>query len=111
MQKTQGYAAHNHTSPLAPFNFERRDPLPNDVQIEILFCGVCHSDIHQVRNEWGNSTFPMVPGHEIVGKVTQIGSDVTQFKVGDSVGVCCMVDSSGVCPECQEDLEQYCNNA
>lgn len=111
MQKTKGYAAHNHTSPLALFNFERRDPLPNDVQIEILFCGVCHSDIHQVRNEWGNSTFPMVPGHEIVGKVTKIGSEVNQFKVGDSVGVGCMIGSCGVCSECQDDLEQYCNNA
>ncbi len=111
MQKTQGYAAHTHTSALAPFSFERRAPLANDVQIEILFCGVCHSDIHQVRNEWGNSTFPMVPGHEIVGKVTKIGSEVTQFKVGDSVGVGCMVDSCGVCSECQDDLEQYCNNA
>jgi alcohol dehydrogenase (NADP+) len=111
MQKTQGYAAHTHTSALAPFSFERRAPLANDVQIEILFCGVCHSDIHQVRNEWGNSTFPMVPGHEIVGKVTKIGSEVTQFKVGDSVGVGCMIDSCGVCSECQDDLEQYCNNA
>ncbi|MEI8208127.1 MAG: NAD(P)-dependent alcohol dehydrogenase [Methylococcales bacterium] len=111
MQKTQGYAAHNHTSALAPFSFERREPLSTDVQIEILFCGACHSDIHQVRNEWGNSTFPMVPGHEIVGKVTQIGSEVTQFKIGDSVGVGCMIDSCGVCSECQDDLEQYCNNA
>ena len=111
MQKTIGYAAHTQTSPLAPFSFERREPLLNDVQIKILFCGVCHSDIHQVRNEWGNSTFPMVPGHEIVGKVTQIGSEVTKFKIGDSVGVGCMVGSCGVCPDCQDDLEQYCNNA
>ena len=111
MQKTIGYAAHTHTSPLAPFNFERREPLLNDVQIKILFCGVCHSDIHQVRNEWGNSTFPMVPGHEIVGKVTQVGSEVTRFKIGDSVGVGCMVGSCGACPDCQDNLEQYCNNA
>ncbi|MCX7106914.1 MAG: NAD(P)-dependent alcohol dehydrogenase [Methylococcales bacterium] len=111
MQKTIGYAAHTKTSPLAPFSFERREPLPNDVQIKILFCGVCHSDIHQVRNEWGNSTFPMVPGHEIVGKVTQVGSEVTRFKIGDSVGVGCMVGSCGTCPDCQDNLEQYCNNA
>jgi uncharacterized zinc-type alcohol dehydrogenase-like protein len=111
MQKTIGYAAHTHTSPLAPFSFERREPLPNDVQIKILFCGVCHSDIHQVRNEWSNSTFPMVPGHEIVGKVTQVGSQVTRFKIGDSVGVGCMVGSCGACPDCQDNLEQYCNNA
>ena len=111
MQKTIGYAANTHASPLAPFSFERREPLPNDVQIKILFCGVCHSDIHQVRNEWGNSTFPMVPGHEIVGKVTQVGSEVTRFKIGDSVGVGCMVGSCGTCPDCQDNLEQYCNNA
>jgi len=77
MQKTIGYAAHNHNSPLVPFSFERRDLTPTDVQIEILFCGVCHSDIHQVRNEWGSSVFPMVPGHEIVGKVTKVGNEVT----------------------------------
>ncbi|TAL51631.1 MAG: NAD(P)-dependent alcohol dehydrogenase, partial [Methylovulum sp.] len=79
MYKAIGYAAHTHTSPLVPFNFERRDLGPNDVQIEILYCGICHSDIHQVRNEWGGSTFPMVPGHEIVGKVSQVGSAVTDF--------------------------------
>ncbi len=111
MQKTIGYAAHNNDSPLVPFSFERRDPLPTDVQIEILFCGVCHSDIHQVRNEWGNATFPMVPGHEIVGKVTQVGSQVSKFKIGDHVGVGCLVDSCGVCPDCNDHLEQYCNNA
>ena len=111
MQKTLGYAAHNHNTPLEAFSFERREPLANDVQIEILYCGVCHSDIHQVRNEWGNSSFPMVPGHEIVGKVTKIGTEVKGFKVGDSVGVGCMVGSCGVCPDCQEDLQQYCNSA
>ena len=111
MKKTIGYAAHDYTSQLAPFSFERRNPLPTDIQIEILFCGVCHSDIHQVRNEWGNSTFPMVPGHEIVGKVIQVGSEVTDFKIGDNVGVGCMVGSCGVCPECQDNLEQYCNSA
>ncbi|MGZ8227873.1 MAG: NAD(P)-dependent alcohol dehydrogenase, partial [Methylococcaceae bacterium] len=109
MQKTIGYAAHHHNTPLELFSFERRDPGSSDVQIEILFCGVCHSDIHQIRNEWGNSTFPMVPGHEIVGKVTAIGSAVTKFKTGDSVGVGCLVGSCGECPECHEHLEQYCN--
>ena len=111
MQKTIGYAAHNNNSPLAPFNFERRDPLPTDVQIEILFCGVCHSDIHQVRNEWGNAVFPMVPGHEIVGKVTKVGNQVSKFKTGDSVGVGCLVDSCRVCPDCHDNLEQFCNKA
>ena len=111
MHKTIGYAAYNHNSPLLPFSFERRDPAPTDVQIEILFCGVCHSDIHQVRNEWGSSVFPMVPGHEIVGKVTKVGSEVTGFKPGDSVGVGCLVDSCRVCPDCNDNLEQFCNNA
>jgi uncharacterized zinc-type alcohol dehydrogenase-like protein len=111
MQPAKGYAAFNNNSPLVPFQFERRELTTTDVQIEILYCGVCHSDIHQVRNEWGNSSFPMVPGHEIVGKVTQIGSSVTDFKIGDSVGVGCMVDSCGTCPDCQEHLEQYCNHA
>jgi uncharacterized zinc-type alcohol dehydrogenase-like protein len=111
MYKAIGYAAHTHTSPLVPFNFERRDLGPNDVQIEILYCGICHSDIHQVRNEWGGSTFPMVPGHEIVGKVSQVGSAVTDFNIGDSVGVGCLVDACGECPDCRDDLEQYCNQA
>ena len=111
MQKTIGYAAHNQNSPLVPFNFERRDLTATDVQIEILYCGVCHSDIHQVRNEWGNSVFPMVPGHEIVGKVSQVGSKVTAFKIGDAVGVGCMVNSCRVCPDCQDHLEQFCNAA
>jgi len=111
MSKTLGYAAHNHNTPLVPFSFERREPRPTDVQIEILYCGVCHSDIHQCRDEWGNSTFPMVPGHEIVGKVIAIGSAVTQFKVGDSAGVGCLIDSCRECPDCHDHLEQYCNNA
>jgi len=111
MYKAIGYAAHTHTSPLVPFNFERRDLNPNDVQIEILYCGICHSDIHQVRNEWGGSTFPMVPGHEIVGKVSQVGSAVSDFNIGDSVGVGCLVDACGECPDCRDDLEQYCNQA
>lgn len=109
MQQAKGYAAFSNTTPLVPFQFERRELTATDVQIEILYCGVCHSDIHQVRNEWGNSTFPMVPGHEIVGKVINVGSEVAKFKVGDSVGVGCMVDSCGKCPDCQEHLEQFCN--
>ncbi|MEQ1484217.1 NAD(P)-dependent alcohol dehydrogenase [Methyloglobulus sp.] len=109
MLKTHGYATHSANSPLVPFNFERREPGPKDIQIEILYCGVCHSDIHQVRNEWGNSTFPMVPGHEIIGKVTAIGHQVTGFSIGQTVGVGCLVDSCRVCPDCQENLEQYCN--
>jgi alcohol dehydrogenase (NADP+) len=109
MLKTQGYVAHNADTPLVPFSFERREPLANDVQIEILYCGVCHSDIHQVRNEWGNASFPMVPGHEIIGKVTALGSAVTDFKIGETVGVGCLVDSCRTCPDCQDHLEQFCN--
>ncbi|MEF3073726.1 NAD(P)-dependent alcohol dehydrogenase [Methylobacter sp. Wu1] len=111
MQKTIGYAAHDHHAPLVPFRFERRDPMPTDVQIEILFCGVCHSDLHQVRNEWGGSVFPIVPGHEIVGKVAAIGSAVTDFKVGELVGVGCLVDSCGTCPDCHDHQEQFCDAA
>jgi len=110
MYPSLGYAAHTHTSPLVPFQFKRRELLPTDVHIDILYCGVCHSDIHQVRNEWGNASFPMVPGHEIVGKVINIGSAVSRFKVGDTVGVGCLVGSCRTCPECQEDLEQYCDH-
>jgi len=111
MYKAIGYAALNHNTPLVPFTFDRRDLGANDVQIDILFCGICHSDIHQARDEWGNATFPMVPGHEIVGKVKQVGSAVSRFKVGDSVGVGCMVDSCRTCPDCGDGLEQYCNQA
>lgn len=111
MSQVKGYAAFHHNTPLAPFQFERRELTAADVQIEILFCGVCHSDIHQVRNEWGNSTFPMVPGHEIVGKVVNVGSAVTHFKIGDSVGVGCMVGSCRHCPDCEEHQEQFCNHA
>jgi uncharacterized zinc-type alcohol dehydrogenase-like protein len=106
--KLRGYAAQTAHSDLGPFTFERRDPRPDDVVIDILYCGVCHSDIHQARNEWGNSLFPMVPGHEIVGQVKGVGSAVTKFKVGDSVAVGCMVDSCGECAACKQDLEQYC---
>jgi uncharacterized zinc-type alcohol dehydrogenase-like protein len=108
MLKTRGYATEGPTSNLEPFNFERREPGPHDVLIEIIYCGVCHSDIHQARDEWGGSIYPMVPGHEIVGRVTQIGSEVTKFKEGDLAGVGCFVDSCRVCENCKEGLEQYC---
>lgn len=103
-----GYASSDETTPLAPFSFARRDPGPSDVVIEILFCGVCHSDIHTARNEWGNALYPCVPGHEIVGRVTAIGAEVTRFKVGDMAAVGCLVDSCRECESCREGLEQYC---
>jgi uncharacterized zinc-type alcohol dehydrogenase-like protein len=105
---TLGYAAHSNTSPLAPFRFERRTPGPKDVQIDILYCGVCHSDLHQVRNEWAGTTYPIVPGHEIVGRVARVGDQVTKFKVGDLAAVGCLVDSCRTCESCKEGLEQYC---
>ncbi|MEP7087703.1 MAG: NAD(P)-dependent alcohol dehydrogenase [Gemmatimonadota bacterium] len=108
--KTAAYAALSAKTPIEPFQLERRAPRPNDVAIEILFCGVCHSDIHQARDEWGGSIFPMVPGHEIVGRVTAVGSSVSKFKVGELAGVGCMVDSCRVCENCKEGEEQYCNN-
>jgi uncharacterized zinc-type alcohol dehydrogenase-like protein len=95
-------------TPLEAYNFERRAVGPDDVQIDILFCGVCHSDLHQVKNEWGGSQYPMVPGHEIVGKVLSVGANVTKFKVGDLAGVGVMVDSCKTCKTCAQDLEQYC---
>lgn len=108
MLYTKGYAASSSRSPLAPFSFERRNLNPSDVLIEISYCGICHSDIHQVRDEWGGSTFPMVPGHEIVGKITQIGSAVKKFQVGDLAGVGCLVDSCRACHNCKEGFEQFC---
>ena len=108
MIKNIGYAAQSATTPLAPFSFERREPGPTDIQLDILYCGVCHSDLHQVRNEWKGSTFPLVPGHEIVGRVVKVGAKVTGFKVGDLAGVGCMVDSCRSCPDCKEGLEQFC---
>jgi alcohol dehydrogenase (NADP+) len=107
--KTAGYAAVSARSPLAPFSIARREPLPQDVQIEILYCGVCHSDLHTVRNEWNNTTYPVVPGHEIVGRVTAVGSEVKRFKPGDLAAVGCMVDSDRTCPNCQAGLEQFCD--
>lgn len=108
MSKTKAYAAQSPRSPLAPFEIERREPGERDVVIEIAYCGVCHSDIHQVRDEWGGSLFPMVPGHEIAGKVTGVGRRVERFKEGDLAGVGCMVDSCRVCDPCRRDLEQFC---
>jgi uncharacterized zinc-type alcohol dehydrogenase-like protein len=108
--KVRGYAANAPKASLAPFEFERRVPREKDVVIEILYCGVCHSDIHQARDEWGGSIFPIVPGHEIVGKVIGTGTQVTKFKIGDSVGVGCLVDSCRTCTSCQVNLEQYCEN-
>ena len=111
MNKVIGYAAHAATEPLKHFNFERRSVGAKDIQIEILFCGVCHSDLHTVRNEWQNAVYPVVPGHEIVGRVISVGPDVRGFKAGDLAGVGCMVDSCRVCSDCADDLEQYCDNS
>ena len=108
MLKTQGYAAHDAHTPLQPFSFERKEPGPEEILIEIKYCGICHSDIHQARNEWGGSHYPMVPGHEIVGVISQLGRNVSGFKIGDSVGVGCFVDSCRACHSCNEGFEQYC---
>ena len=105
-----GYAAQEASAPLAPFSFSRRDTGPTDVRIEIQYCGVCHSDLHTARNEWHFTVYPCVPGHEIVGVVAEVGANVTRYKVGDRVGVGCMVDSCRHCPSCLEGLEQYCEN-
>ncbi|HEY6978069.1 MAG TPA: NAD(P)-dependent alcohol dehydrogenase [Chitinophagaceae bacterium] len=110
MIPVKGYAAQNETTPLAPYNFERREIGPHDVLIEILYCGICHTDIHFVHNDWGMSMYPMVPGHEIVGKVLKIGNHVKKFKEGDTVGVGCLVDSCRECDNCNHGLEQYCQN-
>lgn len=104
----KGYATHGPSDDLVPFTLERRDPQPGDVQIDILYCGVCHSDIHTARNEWKGSVYPVVPGHEIIGRVKAVGSQVTKFKVGDLVGVGCLVGSCHACAACHEGLEQYC---
>lgn len=108
MSHTKAYAAPHAKSPLAPFSLERRAVGPNDVQIEIDYCGVCHSDIHQARADWGAGIFPMVPGHEIVGRVSEVGAQVSNFKIADVVGVGCFVDSCRECASCHEGLEQYC---
>ncbi len=108
MLKAHGYAAQEATKPLGPFSFERRDPGPRDVVVEIDFCGVCHSDIHQARGEWGNSKYPMVPGHEIVGKVSAVGAEVKRLKAGDAAAVGVIVDSCRQCENCKAGEEQYC---
>jgi uncharacterized zinc-type alcohol dehydrogenase-like protein len=113
MFHVKAYSAASSTSPLAPDTIKRRETTEHDVQIEILFCGICHSDLHQVRDEWNNvmpTTYPCVPGHEIVGRVTKVGNAVSKFKQGDLVGVGCLVDSDQTCPNCRDDLEQLCPN-
>jgi alcohol dehydrogenase (NADP+) len=113
MRNAKAYSAASATSPLAPTTIARREPTEHDVQIEILFCGICHSDLHQVRNEWSGvmpTVYPVVPGHEIVGRVTKVGSAVTKYKPGDLAAVGCMVDSDGTCVHCHDGLEQFCPN-
>ncbi|KQC00444.1 NAD(P)-dependent alcohol dehydrogenase [Pedobacter sp. Hv1] len=110
MSEVKAYAAHKADQPLGPFKLDRREPGADDVEIKILYSGVCHSDIHTARNEWGGTMYPVVPGHEIVGKVTRVGSSVSKFKVGDTVGVGCFVDSCGHCNNCKDHQEQYCEN-
>ena len=114
MYNAKAYSVASATSPFARTTIARRDPTPHDVQVEILFCGICHSDLHQARNEWSGvmpTVYPCVPGHEIVGRVTRVGSAVTKFKPGDLAAVGCLVDSDGTCPECQANLEQFCPNS
>ena len=106
--KTVAYAAHSADSRLVPFEFERRELRDNDVAMEVLYCGVCHSDLHTARNDWGGTLYPVVPGHEIVGRVTQVGGKVSKFSVGDHIAVGCMVDSCLNCDQCEQDNEQYC---
>lgn len=108
---TFGYAAYSTDSPLAPYTFERRELRPDDVALEILYCGVCHSDLHTARNDWGWSYYPIVPGHEIVGRVIEVGSQVTRYEVGDHVAVGCMVDSCQDCDQCRKGEEQLCRQA
>ena len=108
--KASGYANNSATDKLKPFEFDRREPGPQDVVIDILYCGVCHSDIHSARNEWGHTHYPFVPGHEIIGRVRAAGNKVSRFKAGELVGVGCLVDSCRECEPCKEGLEQYCEN-
>jgi len=110
MPASKGYAAQSKSTPLAPYAFTRREPLPSDIVVDLLYCGVCHSDLHMARNEWGNAVYPMVPGHEIVGTVTSVGSAVTKFKVGDIAAIGVLVDSCRTCSKCEKGEEQYCLN-
>ncbi len=111
MSSAKAYAAFNPTAPLSPFSVERRTPGPTDVQIDIKYCGVCHSDVHTVRSEWAETVYPCVPGHEIVGHVTAVGTNVKKFKVGDIAAVGCMVDSCGTCASCRDGQENYCDKS
>src|SRR5512137_2357722 len=106
--KARSYAAHSATAALAPLALDRREPTPTDVEMEILYCGVCHSDLHTARSEWPGTIYPCVPGHEIIGRVTRVGSQVGKFKPGDLSAVGCMVDSCRTCASCRAGLEQYC---
>jgi alcohol dehydrogenase (NADP+) len=108
MPTVKAYAALSNSTPLVPYSIERRSPKPHDVEMEILYCGICHSDLHYAKNEWGMTTFPIVPGHEIVGRVTAVGNAVKNFKPGDLAGIGCMVDSCRTCENCKDGLEQYC---
>src|SRR6516165_578203 len=110
MRTTKAYAALTATSPLGPFTFQYRDPGANEIEIQILYCGICHSDVHQARNEWNGTIYPCVPGHEIVGRVTKTGSAVKKFKEGDLAAVGCMVDSCRTCAPCKAGEEQFCEN-
>src|SRR6195952_1373446 len=108
MSTTKAYGAQSATEPFSPLSIERREPKPHDVEIDILYCGVCHSDLHTVRNEWHGTIYPCVPGHEIVGKIISVGSHVSKFKAGDLAAVGCLVDSCRECQYCKEGLEQFC---
>ncbi|HXY39358.1 MAG TPA: alcohol dehydrogenase catalytic domain-containing protein, partial [Vicinamibacteria bacterium] len=106
--QTRAFAALSATSPLCPHTITRREPLPRDVEIDILYCGVCHTDLHFVRNEWGMTSYPLVPGHEILGRVKRVGGEVTRFEAGDLAAVGCLVDSCRTCSSCRQGLEQFC---
>ena len=110
MTPTKSYAVQSATTPLAPFDYNTKEVGPNDVLIDIIYSGVCHSDIHQARNEWGGSSYPMVPGHEILGRISKVGEKVTKFSVGELAGVGCFIDSCRTCPSCLISEEQYCDN-